>query len=293
MINGRTKIIGVIGHPIGHSLSPQMHNAAFEHSGLDYAYVPFPVDPSHLGEAIKGVRALGLCGINVTIPHKVAVLDYLDDLDPSAVYLRNVNTIVNRDGRLIGYNTDGIGILTSLTENGVDIKGRRVVCVGAGGVAQTIVLELLRAGCGRIDIVNRSIGKAEALKQLAIDAGEDRVSAMPMHNGSGIAFSTEYIDAASKADIIIQTTSVGMYPHSAEAPAVPVSCLNPMQIVFELVYNPINTQLVTKAREIGCRIIDGVALFVNQGAAAFEIWTGQKAPIEVMRNTVLANLLGN
>jgi shikimate dehydrogenase len=246
-----------------------------------------------LEEAIKGVKALGFAGLNVTIPHKVSVLGYLDALDRSAVYLGNVNTVVNRDGRLVGYNTDGIGISDSLVENGIDSEGRNILCEGAGGVAQTVVLQLLKAKAERVCIANRSIGSASALKELAsVKCGRpDGIVAVPMFDEAKSSFSPRYIEEVVKADIIIQTTSVGMYPNAADLPTVPVRYMNPRQTVFELVYNPINTRLLREARAIGCKTIDGTALLINQGAAAFELWTERSAPIKIMRDVVLRNLL--
>ncbi len=283
-ISGRTRVAGVIGWPVAHSLSPPMHNAAFVALGLDWVYVAFAVSPERVGEAVAGVRGLSLAGLNVTIPHKQAVVEHLDDLDQTARDLEAVNTIHNVNGRLTGYNTDGQGLLRALAEAGAGVSGRRVVVIGAGGSARAVAFALARAGAARISLLNRTITRAEDIAVLLANrAGYTAACPLPLTGESGHR-------AVAEADIVVDCTSVGMHPNEDVDPVVPTDWLQPGQTVCDLTYNPRDTVLLKAARLRGAKTIDGTGMLVHQGAIALETWTGRPAPVEVMRATLLQAL---
>ncbi|MDU4696655.1 MAG: shikimate dehydrogenase [Paenibacillus sp.] len=272
-------LLGVIGDPIQHSKSPAMHTAALEACGIAGAYLPFHVKGNRLEEAIRGIRALGFRGINVTVPHKVEVMSCLDRIDEGALLIGAVNTIVNDDGVLTGYNTDGIGYIRSLKEEAApELKGKRVLVLGSGGAARGIVYALLQEQPGLVTIANRTAEKAREL------------AAEWTHLGSLSGCGMEELDAVLPGvDLIINTTSVGMHPHVGDCP------LNARQIpegivVSDLIYNPLKTELLRQAEVRGCTFHSGLGMFIYQGAYAFERWTGRSAPIEAMRAAVLASM---
>lgn len=276
-MDSHTILYGVIGDPIRHSRSPVMLGRAFRENGVNGAYGAFHVTPERLGEAIRGIRALGFRGLNVTIPHKIEVMAHLDEIDESAKAIGAVNTIVNEDGRLIGYNTDGIGYVRSLKEEAEpDLSGKRILVLGAGGAARGIVWALLREGLAEVLIANRTDARAD---ELAAAFEDGRTKAIPWHL---------LADACAAADIVINTTSVGMAPHTDAVPADP-SWLRPGAVASDLIYNPLITAYLQGAERRGCRIHGGLGMFVYQGAYAFEYWTGRPAPAAAMREAVLAS----
>lgn len=259
-ITAATKICAIIGNPIGHTLSPLVHNAAFEHLGLDYVFLACRVE--HLKEAVEGIRALAFKGISVTIPHKVAVMNYLDEIEAVAGRIGAVNTVVNRDGRLIGYNTDWSGAVRAL-EDVMSLQGKTAAVLGAGGAARAIAFGLREKGADPV-IVNRTLSKAQAL-----------ASELKCRFG-GI----ELMEKLS-FDLVINATSVGMYPQVHETPVRKELLKN--VLVFDTVYNPLRTRLIRAAEENGCPAITGLAMFINQAALQFEIWTGEQAPLDLMQ----------
>ncbi len=283
-LTGETTVVGVFGDPVAHSLSPLMHNRAFAELGLNWVYVPFHVKPDALGGAVNGVRALGLAGVNVTVPHKVAVMAHLDEIDEEAQAIGAVNTIVNKAGRLVGYNTDGRGFLRSMErQSGRTVEGARVVVIGAGGAAQAILCSLAHKGAASIAVANRTIEKARRLVgTLAKVFGQE---ARSMEHGS-----SDERKALSEADIVIHTTTVGMHPRHDEAPPISVDVLRPETLVCDIVYNPRETALIRAARSRGCDVLTGEGMLVYQGAVAFELWTGTTAPDELMLTTLRAAL---
>ena len=279
IISGKTRVCGIIGDPIEHTMSPIMHNAAFGKMGLDYWYLPFKVKKEELGRAIEGVRALNIRGLNVTIPHKVAVIPFLDELDHMAERTGAVNTIVNDDGVLVGYNTDGAGFLQALLERGIEPKEKNVVIVGAGGASRAISFILAERGANLV-ILNRllefdwAVKLANSLSQ--IFPKEVRALELDRENLARVL---------EKADILVNATSVGMSPNINETP-VTSDLLKSDLTVFDVVYNPIRTRLLREAEAAGAKTISGVDMLVWQGALAFEKWTGVKAPVKVMRRAV-------
>ena len=280
VISGKTRLCGVIGDPIEHTMSPVMHNAAFREKGIDYLYVPFRVKKEELGKAIEGMRALNIKGLNVTLPHKVAVIPLLDTLDPLAEKIGAVNTIVNEDGALQGYNTDASGFLQALLEKGIEPEGKNVVILGAGGASRAISLILADRGADLV-IFNRLL-ELDWAEELA-----DRISQVFNREVKARELNREnLIQALGKADILVNATSVGMSPNINQTP-VDSDLLRPGLIVYDIVYNPIKTRLLREAEAAGAETIGGLDMLVWQGAIAFEKWTGLNAPVELMRQEAI------
>jgi shikimate dehydrogenase len=278
-IDSRTVMFGVFGDPIGHSKSPLMLNRAFQASGINAAYAAFHIKPGTLKDAVYGIRALQFRGVNVTIPHKVEVMEYLDEIDEGARAIGAVNTIVKEGGRLKGYNTDGIGYVRSLKEEtGISLAGKRVLMLGAGGAARGIAYALAREGAGRIVIANRTEEKAVELASA--------MSAYTETKGIGQGDISAWI---GDADVVINTTSAGMHPNTDEVPMDP-GLLHGGLLVSDLVYNPRITRILREAEAVGARIHGGLGMFIYQGAYAFEYWTGQSAPVDAMRDVVERSL---
>ncbi|UCZ54459.1 shikimate dehydrogenase [Bacillus shivajii] len=274
-------VLGVIGSPISHSLSPIMHKAAYDELGLDYTYHAFHVESNELKAAIDGVKGLGLKGLNVTIPHKVSVIQYLDHIDPLAKEIGAVNTIVNDGGTLIGYNTDGEGYVKSLINRlGTSLTNRRVLIIGAGGASKAVALSLAKSGVETIGITNRTLSKAEGLSLICSPYTQSEAMTL----GIAQARLTEF-------DIIINTTSIGMTPDIEKMP-ISLEKLSKGSFVSDLIYNPFQTRFLCEAEKKGANIMNGVDMFVYQGALAFEKWFDKEAPIKVMKDTVLKNLGG-
>jgi shikimate dehydrogenase len=267
MINSNTSLYAVLGDPVSHSLSPVMHNSAFSHIRYNGVYLAFNVKSGDLASAISGIKALGIKGASITIPHKVAVMEFLDEVDEKALKIGAVNTIVNRDGKLFGYNTDCLGATDALLEK-TGIKDKDVVILGSGGAARAIGFGIVSEG-GRLTI--SGVLKDEG-ENLAKDLGVDYYHLSEFRN----------IDCR----ILINATPVGMTPYT-EAMPIQSEDLNKDMVVMDIVYNPIKTRLLKKAEDIGCITVDGASMFVYQGAAQFEMWTGKKAPVDIMRSTVL------
>lgn len=279
MITSKTQIVGLLGHPVSHSQSPLMHNRAFAEKGLPFAYAAFDVAEEDLPEAVAGIRALGLKGVNVTIPHKVAIMPLLDEIDPLAKRIGAVNTVVNENGRLIGYNTDGMGYVRSLVEEtGISLDQQVVTMLGAGGAARAVAFTLAEHGVKQIQIINRSREKATLLAEHVSEIAPTQV--VEQEDGK---------EAIAASTLLINTTSIGMYPHVEDMP-IPAEWLHRNMVVSDLIYNPLETRLLREARKLGARVHSGVGMFVNQGALAFELWTNESAPSELMRAVVLEQL---
>jgi shikimate dehydrogenase len=273
------KLYALFGCPVHHSLSPLMHNDAFQRMNIAAHYHAFHVEPEHLQDAVAGVRALGIAGLNVTIPHKTAIMALLDDIDAEARRIGAVNTIVNENGRLIGYNTDGLGYVRALEEEtNVDIQEKRILLIGAGGAARGIYFSLIDRGAKRIDICNRTVSKAKQL----IEEGDAAVSPA--------AFSlSEAEQRLGEYDIVINTTSVGMYPNVEQMP-LSLANLKEGTIVSDIIYNPLETKWLKEARERNAIVQNGVGMFIYQGALAFEKWTGVFPDVERMKKIVMEQL---
>lgn len=281
MGKAKTRLCAVIGDPIEHSLSPVMHNAAFKALHLNYIYLAFQVKRGELKTAVDWIRTIGIHGISVTLPHKVEVMKYIDSVDQLAKAIGAVNTIHNKDGKLLGYNTDGIGAFKALREKVPNLHGRKVVILGAGGAARAIAFTLANEGVN-LTILNRTGNKAIQLaKSLQTKFGS------PV---SGFKLEDKLLrKTLSEADILINATQVGMSPKENET-LVTRNFMKPNLAVFDIVYNPLKTRLLKEAEAAGATTIDGVNMLVYQGAEAFRIWTGHTPPIEVMRCAVIDKL---
>ncbi|RAP76763.1 shikimate dehydrogenase [Paenibacillus montanisoli] len=282
-VDSHTVLYSVIGDPIRHSKSPIMMNRAFRETGINGIYTAFHITADRLTDFVAGVRAMGIRGVNVTIPHKLDIMPLLDEIDESAQAIGAVNTIVNTDGRLTGFNTDGIGYVRSLKEEvQSDLTGANVLIVGAGGATRGILYALAREGVGSITISNRTVARAEELAE-----------AFKGHVPSIRAIGQDDLrEACGCNDIIINTTSLGMYPN-VDATPVDSAWLKPDAVASDLIYNPLTTRFLAEAKERGCRIHGGLGMFIYQGAYAFEYWTGRPAPVTAMRETVLDALRAN
>ena len=276
MVDVSTVLCGVIGNPVAHSMSPAMHNAAFEAVGLNYVYLAFRVEDT--ASALRGVRGLGIRGLSVTIPHKLAVMDGLDHIDEVARRIGAVNTVTNEEGRLVGTNTDGYGALLAL-EQVEPVDGRRIVVLGVGGTARAIAFTL---ACQRqpdhIVLVGRKPQKTANLAAEVRECSSCPVSVSDFDPG-------RLREEISQADIVIHTTPIGMYPNTDDSP-VPDDVFVERHVIFDVIYNPMETRMLRQARESGARTINGVPMFVRQGAEQFRLWTGVEPPLEVMTRVV-------
>jgi shikimate dehydrogenase len=260
MIDGHTKIFGILGRPVAHSLSPAMHNAAFRHLGINAVYVAFPV--TELAPAVAGLRGLGIGGVSVTIPFKEEIIPLIDELDPQAAKIGAVNTVVNRDGRLTGYNTDWLGAVTALTAK-ISLKGRHVLILGAGGASRAIAFGIIHAG-GRVSLTDVDAPRAAAM------AGDLGAAALP----------PEALETCP-ATILVNATPVGMTPDVNGIPISP-DLLGRFEVVMDIVYQPLQTRLLREAQARGVAAIDGLQMLIRQATAQFELWTGREAPTEIM-----------
>ena len=279
MIKGSTNIVGLIGHPVEHSFSPPMHNAAFEALGMDYAYVAFDVDPLNMKSAIDGAKSLNIKGFNVTIPHKIEVMKHLDEIDEVAALIGAVNTIDFKDMK--GYNTDGIGAVKAIEEV-TSIKNRNVVVAGAGGASRAISFYIAKYGADSLTILNRNVEKADNLAKdvsnsnLINEVKSDSMSEINSH--------------VTDADILIDTTPVGMHPNVDDEPIVLADNMHDDLVVFDAVYNPNDTVLIKEAVKAGAKPVYGIKMLLYQGAESFRIWTGRDAPVDVMEDALRKTL---
>jgi shikimate dehydrogenase len=271
VIDAKTTLVGVMGYPVRHSLSPLLHNTAFAALELNWTSLAFEVAPGRAAGALSGVRALGLAGLSVTMPHKAEVAALVDECSPVAKALEAVNCVVNREGTLWGENTDGAGFLTSLARGaGFDPAGRRCLILGAGGAARAVALALAGAGCADVAVLNRTAARAGAVAALAGEVG--RVALL--HNDPDVA----------QADLIVNATPLGMAGTGAadEAWLVPPSLFHQGQVVADLIYAPRPTAWLAAAADAGARTVDGLGMLVHQAAAQLELWTGLPAPVDRM-----------
>jgi shikimate dehydrogenase len=270
------KIVGIIGYPLGHSVSPAMHNAAFKELGLDYEYIPFEVEPADLPEALPGLRAIHIAGFNVTLPHKETIIPFLDDVTKLARTIGAVNTVVNQDGELIGYNTDGPGFIESLKEDaGFEPKGKKVVVLGAGGASRAVTTMLAEMGAASLIISDLIEDKA---KELAEYAGSLSQTKCGWSKTDSLLLKSEI----EHADLLVNTTPLGMYPEINKSPLPDKIKLPKELLVYDLVYNPAETKLLKTAKAAGCKAVSGLGMLIRQGALSFTVFTGEEAPIETM-----------
>ena len=272
-ISGTTKVIAIFGWPVEHSLSPAMHNAAFQEMGLDFCYVAFPIRPEGLAAAVDGAHALGLHGMNITVPHKEAIMPLLDKVSPESSFIGAANTVVLHNTKLVGHNTDGRGFMRSLEEEGIEAKDKRVLLLGSGGASRAVAWALGEAGAG-IHIHSRNNDTASRLvHDLSI-------------NFKGVQLVEDLEDAAAEADIVLNATPLGLKQN--DPLPIDLALIKDSQVAIDLIYKP--TPFLEAAREKGCRALDGRGMLLWQGVLASEIWTGQVPPVETMRKVLFSTL---
>lgn len=281
-IDAATRLCAVIGNPVAHSLSPAMHNAAFRAAGLNYVYLAFRVED--IGACLRGMRALeGFRGMSVTIPHKETILPHLDEVTPLARRIGCVNTVTRDDAKLIGANTDGLGTLRAFADADIILAGKRVLFLGTGGAVRAVAFAMAAdAAPERITLLGRTPSR---VAELAADLRDQHP--IPIETG---ALPGDLETAMAQADVVINGTPVGMYPHGTASSPVPAALLRPDQVVFDMVYRPLRTRLLQDAVAAGCRTLEGSEMLVRQGELQFEMWTGQAPAPGVMRAALLAAL---
>ncbi len=279
-ITGKTKLTALLGSPVAHSISPHIHNAAFRQLGLDYVYLAFDVKPEQLEEAVRGLKAVGICGFNLTMPHKVRILPLLDELTPAARLAGSVNTVTLRDGWMIGHTTDGEGYMRSLAENGQDVIGKKMTLLGAGGAACAICAQAAMDGVAAIDMFKRrnaSWGKAESFCETVAGETGCRVRLLDINDPARLA------ESIAESAILTNATNVGMAPNTGKSPIPDASVLREGMFVSDIIYNPRETRLLKDARERGCVTQNGLQMLLFQGAASFACWTGREMPVSSIR----------
>jgi shikimate dehydrogenase len=276
--NFKSELVACLGQPVAENPTGVMQEAAFRALGLDWRYLTIEVAPAQLAAAIQGVRAFGMRGINLTIPHKVAVLAHLDAIAPDAALIGAVNTVRREGDRLIGENTDGKGFLRGVRVDAqVDPRGKRAIVLGAGGAARAIVTELALAGTAGIVVVNRSPERARAMvEDLAAKTG--KLIQWRLWHGT--------YRVPADADLLVNATSIGLYPDVDAMPPVDLSDAQPNLLVCDAVFNPAETRLLAAARRRGLPVLDGLSMLVYQGVIGFQLWTGQDPPVEVMKQAL-------
>lgn len=277
------KLICLIGDPVEHSISPIIHNEAFRKLGLNYVYLAFRVTSDSLEHAVKGLKVLGASGFNVTIPHKSAIIKYLDEVDREAMFIGAVNTVVNEYGKLVGYNTDVVGVINTFKSLNISLSGTSATILGAGGASRAVLYALASNGSSEVYIINRTYERALSLAE-EFSIKFPNVVFRPM------SLTVDNLRAAiGRTHILINTTSVGMYPNVNES-LIPPELLKDDLIVFDVVYNPVETKLLRDAKLRGATTIDGVHMLVHQAAAAFKLWTKVEPPIDFMFDIAYSSL---
>jgi shikimate dehydrogenase len=279
VINGNTTILGILGDPIGHSLSPAMHNAAFRSLGWNCLYIPCQVRAADLPAAVRGMRALNFKGVNVTIPHKQAILPELDDIFGDSRQSGSVNTIINRDGKLYGTSTDGVGLVNSIQiDGGFELRGKKVLLLGAGGTATAIIYSLIESGVSKLVLVNRDTNKASSLQQKVLKTTGFEVIVSGLQNLSEFDWDS--------VDLIIHTTSVGL---KNDQSLISKEFLQRHHLVYDVVYKKEGTRLIRDATEAGCQVLSGLSMLLFQGVESFKIWFEVEPPLEIMRQAIFGS----
>ncbi|WP_114707056.1 shikimate dehydrogenase [Fischerella thermalis] len=285
MITGKTKLLGVIGYPIEHSLSPVMHNAAIAQLGIDYVYLPFPIKPEDLHTAIQGFAAIGVVGFSVTIPHKQAILRSLSAVEPIAKAVGAVNTVIKKNNSWIGTNTDIEGFLAPLQAHQQNWSQKIAVILGNGGAARAVVAGCAKLGCAEIHVVGRNVQRLRDFSQSWENS--------PLQVNLNVHRWDELPELIPQADLLVNTTPIGMYPKIDESPlsAAEMANLSSQAIAYDLIYTPNPTKFLQQAQQIGVTAIDGLEMLVQQGAAALKIWLQRESvPVDVMRQALQKHL---
>ncbi len=282
-IDGSTQIVGVFGSPIKHTASPPMHNAAFAALGMNWVYLAFHVEPQRLRSALHGARDMGMVGVNLTVPHKVLALDVVDEVDAEARQLGAVNTVLFRDGRLLGFNSDGYGITHGLREDfNLELKDKRVLVLGAGGAGRAIAVQCGLEGAAQVGVANRTVGKIEPIADVLAVL---KTPCVP------VSMTPESLrKAVQGSDVVINATSVGLA--TGESLGFGADWFSHKPYVYDTIYRPAETELMRVAASAGARVANGLSMLLHQGVKSFEIWTGQTAPVAVMRRALRAVVYG-
>jgi len=282
-IDGSTQIVGVFGSPIAHTASPAMHNAALAAVKLNWCYLAFHVEPQNLRSALTGIRDLNCRGVNLTVPHKILALDIVDEVDADARKLGAVNTVVVKEGKLIGFNTDGYGFARGIKEDfDMTLKGKRVLILGAGGAGRAIAIQCTLDGATKVIVANRTPAKIAPIA--------NEIAGTPT-KFEAIGLDAESIQrVVTEVDLLVNATSVGLQP--ADSLGLPAGMFSPGLAVYDTIYRPAETQLLRQATDAGAKVSNGLSMLLHQGAKAFEIWTGRKAPLAVMRRALRTAVYG-
>lgn len=283
MVDAHTSLYGFIAKPARHSLSPLIHNTSFQALGINSVYLAFDVEQSQFENAVQSMRALPICGINVSMPYKQQIIKYLDELTPVAKQLRAVNTVINRAGRLIGDSTDGEGFINALADEQVSVKGKRVAVLGAGGAGRAIILATANEGA-EVVAFKRQNGTFNELKQ-RLASWSDHIRVLPYEDEGQMAAELQ------QADVIVNTTNLGM-ADDTRSPVSPqvMAVLHTRQIIADAIYAPLETPFLTQAKQRGCHTMNGLGMLVQQAAGSFNRWTGQKMPIDKVKNVIKQQL---
>lgn len=281
-VTGRTNVVGIIGNPVAHSISPQLHNTISKLLGQDIIYVPFKVDKSDLEDAVKGLKALNILGFNVTLPYKRDIMKYIDDNIRETFLMGAINTVKNIDGRFYGYNTDAEGFLRAFKEEfDTGFKDKNITIIGAGGTARPIAVKAAIDGAKKISIVNRTVSKSIEIAEVV---NENIKEIVQVYNFNDKTFDI----ALSESDVVINTTSLGMYPGVDLTPFEKKSYFRKGQLVFDVIYNPVETRFLREARESGCKTCNGLKMLFYQGIYAYEIWTGLKLQEDLLKEVYIS-----
>lgn len=279
-ITGHTKLTGLLGSPVSHSISPMMHNEAFRQLDLDYVYLAFDVEKKELAPTVGGLRAMKVRGFNITMPHKHAMCQLCDSLSPISEILGTVNTVVNEDGHLTGYTTDGIGYMRGLQEDGYEILGKKMTLLGAGGAASSILAQAALDGVSEISVFNRqgtNFEHTQKLIQLLKERTNCRIRLFD------IADSATLRREVSESALLTNATSVGMAPNTDASLIQDATLFRPDLIVSDVIYHPSETKLLRDAKKAGCRTQNGLSMLLYQGAESFRLWTGEEMPVSIIR----------
>lgn len=278
-ITGKTKLVGLLGNPVKHSISPLMHNEAFRQLDMDLIYLAFEVENGNLEKAVQGLKSLGAIGWNVTMPYKKEICEYLDELSPAARVARSVNTVINKNGKLVGETTDGIGFIRSIEEAGVSISGKKMTLMGAGGAAISVLVQSALDGAREISVFNRKGKSYDNLKEILPEISRVSGCTLNLFEYDEQNLAREINDS----DILVNGTPIGMEPDTEKSPIVDVSIFHKDLFVYDMIYNPEETMLIKQAKNAGCSTMNGLHMLLYQGAAAFELWTGEQMPVEIVK----------
>lgn len=278
-ITGKTKLTGLLGSPVYHSISPMMHNEAFGLLGLDYVYLAFDVDTDRLKDAVEGLKAIGVHGFNLTMPNKNKMLELVDHISPAAAMIGAVNTVVNKDGILWGHNTDGTGYMKAAAHAGHQITGKKMTLLGAGGAATAVCVQAAIDGVAAIDLYSLRDAFFERAKKMAENVEKETGCQISIYD---LEDSSSFQKSIEKSAILVNGTSVGMSPHENDCILTDPSVLRPDLIVSDVIYNPRETKLLRLAKERGCSVFNGLYMLLYQGAEAFRLWTGQEMPLDII-----------